>query len=683
MRVSLRFVLSLVVLVCLCLGLREARRSYHWHRNLPVQYHFSNEFAHGFPRNVEVSFRRSDIDRVQLAAESRLVATARQVFQQCKNEADSQFCSLQFLHTWEYRSHRFRKRVALHFREFLQRDVSMSSLQRTQLVTSWLCFGDSTAGDEAARLLDSDDLETVEQMIAGIKRVASRYPQAAWPRDHEGLHGALVNCFENFPTEIAKLSRDLQIQAAVPVFKQKIAELSLDKHFEDLGRQDQRVVEFTLQLLACVAALSPDEAVFEKLVELRPFLVLRDANDSDADSFGIERILFSMAYSSALEHLARSGDELLRAKVSRFAFELNDFKNAVRAATGENESEMRWIFENRNFNAGLERFADRYAHGPVQWRNRLSVKKLVHPRSGFESGFWMNDFVDRLGSMPEGFAIECLTELMEEGYWYAYEQSGQLLQGMHAPGVVRLLLLFLDGPLPEELLNSLKEASEDQWMSLIRLDRFELFKSLYLISPADAAAISGQFRKGHEEMLMLGGLPEIEALNQLLASYGMETEQVDVDVVGGPKKKLALEQQLVQAFQQRGRHNLSAGVSTGNVPSQVSWLVEGMGDAFELDCVAEAIAGESRRVQVQLATSDRVYRFNIDPNVDNEQCLKGLVDVLNHILDRERIEDRLIPFVDSERDLHVFFGSPDLFECLESRFGFTFLAGAEGYLIFE
>jgi hypothetical protein len=75
MRFSLRWLLGLIVIICLILGAREVRRSYLWHCNLPVTYHLNESWSEWqshppaeFPSTIEILFDQQSVSNAKANA---------------------------------------------------------------------------------------------------------------------------------------------------------------------------------------------------------------------------------------------------------------------------------------------------------------------------------------------------------------------------------------------------------------------------------------------------------------------------------------------------------------------------------------------------------------------------------------------------------------------------------------
>lgn len=79
MSFSLRAFLLIFTLIAIYLGIAEAVRQYHWHRNMPVVYHLGAENAASFPGEIKVVFESLYALRTQTQSANRQHVLADEV----------------------------------------------------------------------------------------------------------------------------------------------------------------------------------------------------------------------------------------------------------------------------------------------------------------------------------------------------------------------------------------------------------------------------------------------------------------------------------------------------------------------------------------------------------------------------------------------------------------------------
>jgi hypothetical protein len=659
MRFSLRLLLGLIVLICLILGAREARRSFLWHRTLPIEFPLANANGNHAPYSMaaEVRFGKANADRVRAKASQQREKQATRLI--------DIFAPTESLRTTPYASVEIGPKLRPIYQSQLKagflKDPDLTKNVPSYLLIRWLDSGDPKAIDWVAEEIRQADPGRLRALIEPMNHsVTAQFLQdeqfhdairdyLRGPQVIEEIVDWAIGRVHFVDDEIAQIltspERFVVKQETVETLRdcsgdqydRQLAAENLLARLRLLGLDNRGITE--QHAYATVRSLHKEVVTNRNLAEFRERSVVDVFQKATVEL--VSRILKELR--------AEARDSSTLHEFAEFVWQQNDFTLFICLADRNHQDRLDWLFRNREQLGFLDKRDPGFQVAISSNEQNVPAKfyeALPNARSGFDRPFDFGWLAKLLALQGPEFAQPRLLQLMREGVVEAYLQAGEVWKGTEDKAVLDLLIA--------------KAASVSETPGAFRqIHKDRLYDSVELVSPAAVSSLPKYFRSAKAVTFDVPA-GQLKDLADCFQRYGIEAEFEDDawwvywEVLG------------VLEANECGTRFTSEG------PHMCESLLNASIGVFEPDVSVEEVGEGSGLYAIEVALDDHVYSFEI--NSAHRSWLLQLCDFYNHILEREKISERFFPTAEM-----VCFGEPELFEELKWRFDFGLYEGAEFY----
>lgn len=671
---SLRLFAALFTLIAILLGAREAVRSYHWHRNLPVSLHIQSEDRDSQETSVHVKarFGQAEVDRVRKAAAKQREEVAKQQFDDLVSTKNDRFYRHNGYHSAPYYFHgpRFRSALQERVRTWFFRNPDLSDDRQLELLTYLFETNDPAAFDFISEVLAQDATPNIHLVLKVLK---SGWFRHTWYEDHEKFHRSMAKYLKT--NQIPGEMMDWLVWHDIPLTHPEIINIlgSRDRielkpettaRLSSMGlspseMEDYVAAEKLAARVRWLAGSPPGYLPRDQIVPLLRLLAAEAKEIVDTPQFESAEIrdTFVLALAEIASGFRGAGESHKEpcAELADLAFQLNCYLVFLIAAGDSARERINWIYENRkSLVQPLPWEFDEDADGSL---NKLlhedtTVGPIPYPRSGLDCPIQDDFLAMALWGAEKEFARPKLLQLMKEGVSLAFVGAGDCWEGTDDDEVVELLRARLS-----EVRSKLTGKRSD-WE--LEQEAFEVYESLKKVSIWAATQVVPAERPSPGVAFVE---PEgtIEEMRECFTAFGLR-------VPDGYEWDHDREATSVFIMNQRFAH-----IVNGDLEAQCESLLNASVGIFEPDVHVHPSDSGSQHRLVEVALDHCVYQFPMRIDCKTHQLV--LCDVFNHILERQHLEYR---FLTSHSD-ECYFGKPELFKQLSERFEIRFLRGAEAY----
>jgi hypothetical protein len=615
-------------------------------------------------------------------------------------------------------------------------DPGIAKISQQRLLANWLASKDPQAAAWLTDQLKTSDQDTRNMILGflGSGNIILPESSVVWLAEHSRFRNSILSLIHDdsdLQDPVFRVVRRLKIRAAATKIQSMFDRITIEpapKKIE-LDSQWMARVQNKLKLLAHLTLLRPDSKTLEDVEAVGNIIsgvcLHHEVSPlADADQFHesqlhkrIRILVNSLTWS--LRTVGRTGDEAVKVHAAELAYRWNLFNLFLELAGPSHEAKVTQLFRLRKSLCYKEFFVDFYAKtfGDFSPAKRQAFyAELPSPETGFEEMLLVENLANAAVRVSDETAKQIVRQLALERIDHAVLLCGKLFEGTEEPELIQFLEKELrdNGERAkafEERFKKLKAAEKpmelaqfsgahdggpfgfiSQRMSVQqigKIPKLHSFQTLRLICPGSASSLeqSGQYVQpapalpnhfDEPESLNVKTAtvtPSWGAFNRLLQKHGFEINKQNEE----PYRDMNYWTEVLEAFIKAKRYSFVSKV-TKNEALLVDVIVNASREhGFHPEA---ALVELGKRKELQISLPDRVHLI---PTSDREATARkttaALCDVLNHIVDRQNIEDRFV-VVPSSLGEHVLFGHPEMFRELMTRYN-TGLANAEYYLGLE